>query len=66
LKFLNFVNINNKGYDPFALEDEGVIRPGERVMVKTGISIATPVGYYGRVSPPPGHARKTELMFWLE
>ena len=51
------------GLDLYALTDilhgefkEYRIRPGARVMVHTGISMAIPEGYYGRVAPRSGLA----------
>lgn len=43
------------------LEGEGfslIIAPGERFRVKTGIALAVPPGYYGRVAPRSGLAVK--------
>lgn len=50
-------NHGDAGYDLFALED-GVIAPGERAMVKTGITMSIPLGYYGRIAPRSGYAWK--------
>ena len=41
------------GYDLYAAED-AVIPKGGRAVVQTGISIAIPVGHYGRVAPRSG------------
>ena len=35
-----------------------MIAPGERYLIKTGISVAIPEGYYGRVAPRSGLAYK--------
>lgn len=37
------------------------IDPGQRMLVKTGISIAVPEGYYGRVAPRSGLALKAGI-----
>lgn len=38
------------GLDLSACED-GIVREGERKIVKTGVSMAIPFGWYGRVAP---------------
>lgn len=53
-------NNSDAGYDLFALED-GIIQPGQRVMIKTGISMAIPLGYYGRIAPRSGLAWKNGI-----
>jgi dUTP pyrophosphatase len=45
------------GYDLYSL-DYGWIRPNERRLIHTGISIAIPEGYYGRIAPRSGLAWK--------
>jgi dUTP pyrophosphatase len=45
------------GYDLYSTRD-GVVLAGKRKVVKTGISIAIPPGYYGRVAPRSGLAVK--------
>ena len=45
------------GYDLFALENT-VIKPFERKVVRTGIAVEIPEGYYGRVAPRSGLAVK--------
>lgn len=45
----------------FAAEDIGMVRniaPGERLLIKTGLSIAIPRGHYARVAPRSGLAYK--------
>ena len=50
-------NSTDAGYDLFALED-GEIQSNQRVMIKTGISMAIPEGLYGRIAPRSGLAWK--------
>ncbi len=45
------------GYDLFALEPTK-INPFERKLIPTGISMAIPYGFYGRVAPRSGSALK--------
>jgi len=45
------------GADLFALEDD-YIMPGQRKLIKTGIAIAVPNGYYARIAPRSGLAFK--------
>lgn len=45
------------GYDLYSLETHP-LQPGERKTFKTGISIAIPQGYYGRIAPRSGLAVK--------
>lgn len=45
------------GYDLYAIESH-TLEPGERKTFKTGISIAIPQGYYGRIAPRSGLAVK--------
>jgi dUTP pyrophosphatase len=48
------------GFDLFSAESY-IVRPGERVVVSTGIQIGLPPGTYGRVAPRSGHAIKNGL-----
>jgi dUTP pyrophosphatase len=43
------------GLDLYSVEDT-VIPAGERALVRTGLSVAIPRGYYGRVAPRSGLA----------
>ena len=45
------------GYDLYALEDDWLF-PLQRKLIKTGISIAIPPGFYGRIAPRSGLAWK--------
>ena len=45
------------GYDLYSLETH-ILQSGERKTFKTGISIAIPHGYYGRIAPRSGLAVK--------
>ena len=49
--------IEAAGYDIYALENCTVPKQG-KLLVATGISMAIPVGYYGRVAPRSGLAVK--------
>ena len=46
-------NVSDAGYDLYSVE-EGLILSGTRKLIKTGVSIAIPPGYYGRVAPRSG------------
>jgi deoxyuridine 5'-triphosphate nucleotidohydrolase len=48
------------GLDLHAIE-EVTIQPGERALVRTGLAVAIPEGYYGRVAPRSGLATKKGL-----
>jgi deoxyuridine 5'-triphosphate nucleotidohydrolase len=43
------------GLDIYAIEDL-TIRPGERALARTGLAVAIPEGYYGRLAPRSGLA----------
>lgn len=45
------------GYDLFSAEG-GILKPGERKLFTTNISVALPHGYYGRIAPRSGLAYK--------
>ena len=48
------------GYDLYSIAHD-VIKPGERQLVHTGISISIPRGYYGRVAPRSGLALRSGI-----
>ena len=48
------------GLDLHAIEDL-TIPPGERTLARTGLAVAIPEGYYGRVAPRSGLAAKKGL-----
>jgi dUTP pyrophosphatase len=48
---------DDAGYDLYA-SDEYIIKPMERTLVKTGISLGIPNGYYGHISDRSGMALK--------
>src|SRR6267142_4588188 len=48
------------GLDIYAIEDL-TIRSGERVLARTGLAVAIPEGYYGRIAPRSGLALRTGL-----
>jgi dUTP pyrophosphatase len=37
------------------------IFPGERILIKTGLAVAIPDGYYGRIAPRSGWAHKAGI-----
>lgn len=51
---------SDAGFDLFAAEDCS-ISPFERRLVKTGIHMAIPAGYYGRIAPRSGLAVKNGI-----
>lgn len=48
------------GYDLYSTEDY-VLKPGERKLFKTNISMKIPDGYYGRLAPRSGLAYKNGI-----
>lgn len=50
-------NDSDAGYDLYAIEPT-VIFPFERKLIKTGVSMAIPEGFYGRIAPRSGLALK--------
>lgn len=48
------------GLDIYAIEDL-TIGPGERVLARSGLAVAIPEGYYGRVAPRSGLATQKGL-----
>lgn len=48
------------GLDLYSIE-EVTIEPGQRVLAITGLAVAIPAGYYGRVAPRSGLATKNGL-----
>lgn len=48
------------GFDLYAIESFW-IKPGERALVRTGISMAIPKGFYGRISPRSGLALRSGI-----
>ncbi len=53
-------SVLSAGLDICSIEDT-VIEPGERALVPTGLAVAIPEGYYGRVAPRSGLATKHGL-----
>jgi dUTP pyrophosphatase len=51
---------SSAGLDIYSLE-EVTIAPGERTLARTGLSVAIPEGFYGRVAPRSGLAVKQGL-----
>lgn len=45
------------GLDVYSVEDT-VIEPGSRKALRTGFSVAVPIGFYGRIAPRSGLALK--------
>ncbi|MEP6570869.1 MAG: dUTP diphosphatase [Acidobacteriota bacterium] len=48
------------GLDLYSIEDV-VIEPKQRALIRTGLAVAIPEGYYGRVAPRSGLATKSGL-----
>jgi len=48
------------GYDLYSIES-GHLLPKQRALIRTGISIAIPPGYYGRIAPRSGLAVKSGI-----
>lgn len=59
-KIPQYAHISDSGVDVYALEDL-TIKPGETVLVPTGIKVALPPGYELQVRPKSGRALKTKL-----
>lgn len=59
-KIPQYAHISDSGVDIFALDDISV-KPGETVLVPTGIKVALPAGYELQVRPKSGRALKTKL-----
>lgn len=55
-----YAHISDSGMDVYALEDI-TIKPGETVLVPTGIKVALPPGYELQVRPKSGRCIKTKL-----
>lgn len=55
-----YAHISDSGLDVYALEDI-TVKPGETLLVPTGIKVAIPVGYELQVRPKSGRALKTKL-----
>ena len=53
-------SIHSAGLDLFSIEDL-IIGPRQRVTARTGLAVAIPLGYYGRVAPRSGLAAKHGL-----
>jgi dUTP pyrophosphatase len=51
---------NAAGYDLYSTE-AGVIKPKERRLIKTGLVLEIPSGYYGRIAPRSGLAFKSGI-----
>jgi len=50
-------HVNDAGYDLFSTEDVS-LKPLQRKVVKTGIKLSIPTGFYGRIAPRSGLAVK--------
>jgi len=51
-------HVTDAGYDLFSTEDV-LLKPSQRKVVKTGIKLSIPVGFYGRIAPRSGLAVKS-------
>lgn len=59
-KIPQYAHITDSGVDVYALDDI-TVKPGETVLVPTGIKVALPAGYELQVRPKSGRALKTKL-----
>ena len=59
-KIPQYAHETDSGMDVYALDDI-VVKPGETVLVPTGIKVALPPGYELQVRPKSGRALKTKL-----
>jgi dUTP pyrophosphatase len=48
------------GLDMYSIQDVA-IEPGQRALARTGLAVAIPEGYYGRIAPRSGLALRTGL-----
>lgn len=55
-----YAHVTDSGVDVYALDDI-TVKPGETVLVPTGIKVALPPGYELQVRPKSGRALKTKL-----
>jgi len=53
-------SLASAGLDLYSIEDI-TIEPHQRVVARTGLAVAVPVGFYGRVAPRSGLAVKNGL-----
>src|SRR5882672_2006660 len=51
---------SSAGLDLYSIEDV-TIEPHQRIVARTGLAVAVPVGFYGRVAPRSGLAVKNGL-----
>ena len=51
---------SSAGLDLYSIEDLSIL-PGKRVLARTGLAVAVPQGFYGRVAPRSGLAVKNGL-----
>lgn len=59
-KIPQYAHISDSGLDVYALDDV-TIKPGETVLVPTGVKVALPPGYELQVRPKSGRCVKTKL-----
>lgn len=59
-KIPTYANLTDAGMDVYALEDYEV-KPGETVLIKTGLKMAIPEGYEIQVRPKSGISLKSKL-----
>lgn len=59
-KIPQYAHVSDSGVDVYALDDI-TVKPGETVLVPTGIKVALPPGYELQVRPKSGRALKTKL-----
>jgi dUTP pyrophosphatase len=51
---------DSAGYDLYSI-DEYKIKPWDRIIIKTGLQIRTPIGYYGRIASRSGLSVKKNV-----
>lgn len=59
-KVPQYAHISDSGADVYALEDI-IIKPGETVLIPTGVKVALPPGFELQVRPKSGRALRTKL-----
>lgn len=59
-KIPQYAHISDSGLDVYALDDV-TVKPGETVLVPTGVKVALPPGYELQVRPKSGRCVKTKL-----
>jgi dUTP pyrophosphatase len=53
---------SSAGYDLYSCGNNFVVEPFKNCLINTGISMAIPMGYYGRIAPRSGFSVRTNLI----